>query len=480
MSDTEPQMQADDAGKADSGSGVTPETSSKPAEITDIKKAKTRRGHLPRRISAWVLVVLAAILIPVSVLSVWAINTVTNTDKYVETMAPLARNPVIVDGLATRATDALFSTHIVQNKVTQALPKSAKPLVAPIVNQVHSYVYGLALKVFESPKFGQLWDTLNRHSHQAVVNVLTGKQTPLQKKLAKGGQIALNLSPTLNTLISDLNAHGVTLFNPVKTLTTQGVSFTVVQKQQVSKFSGLFNLVVKGKWIVPVISLVLAILAVALAMERRKTLLRLAVGVALMTLLLLGALSAGRGIFIGQATDGGFKGEGAAAVWDTVLRFLKTDLRWTLLIAVLVAVGAWVAGPARYAVWIRQTTVAGVRWVGTQSHELSAGAGRAAGESSQVRRSAGWILEHLNGLRIVGVVVAALFLLFGGNLTGWTLLIIVIVLAVYLGILQLVAAWARKASEAGPVEPRPGGTTGTGTTIATTDADAGVSSGTAS
>ena len=70
----------------------------------------------------------------------------------------------------------------------------------------------------------------------------------------------------------------MTLFNPVKTVSTQGLSFTVVSKQQVSKFSGLFNLVVKGKWIVPVISLVLAILAVALAMERRKTLLRLAVG----------------------------------------------------------------------------------------------------------------------------------------------------------------------------------------------------------
>ena len=79
------------------------------------------------------------------------------------------------------------------------------------------------------------------------MNVLTGKQTPLQKKLAKGGQVAINLSPTLNTLISDLNAHGVTIFNPVKTISTQGVSFTVVSKQQVSKFSGLFNLVVKAQ-----------------------------------------------------------------------------------------------------------------------------------------------------------------------------------------------------------------------------------------
>jgi hypothetical protein len=453
MSDTEPQMQENDAGETDSGADEDPETSTHSAKITTIKEAKTRRGHLPRRISAWVLVVLAAILIPVSVMSVWAINTVTNTDKYVETMAPLARNPVIVNGLATRATDALFSTHIVQNKVTNALPKSAKPLVAPIVNEVHSYVYNLALKVFSSPKFGKLWDALNRHSHDAVVNILTGKQTPLQKKVAKGGQIALNLSPTLNTLISDLDAHGVTLFNPVKTISTQGVTFTVVSKQQVSKFSGLFNLVVKGKWIIPVIALVLAILAVALAMERRKTLVRLAVGVALMTLVLLGALSAGRGIFIGQAAGGGFQAQGAAAVWDTVLRFLKADLRWTLLLAVLVAFGGWVAGPARYAVWIRKTTVAGVRWVGAQSKELSSGAGRtgrAMAESSRVRGSAAWILDHLNGLRIVGVIVGGLFLVFGGNLTGWTLLIIVIVLAVYLGLLQLVAAWARKAAAAAP------------------------------
>src|ERR1700685_4512734 len=146
MSDTEPRMQPDDATEPDSGSSVGPEESPPPATITKIKKDKTRRGHMARRISAWVLVVLASILIPVSVISVWAIRTVTNTDQYVETMAPLARNPVIIQGLATRATDALFSTQIVQNKVTQALPKAAKPLVAPLMAQLKTFVQGYALK----------------------------------------------------------------------------------------------------------------------------------------------------------------------------------------------------------------------------------------------------------------------------------------------------------------------------------------------
>jgi hypothetical protein len=408
-----------------------------------------------------VLVVLASILIPVSVIAVWAIRTVTDTNQYVETMAPLATNPVIQQGLATRATDALFSTNIAQKKVTQALPKSAKPLVGPLVTQLHSYVEGFALKVFESPKFAQLWDTLNRHSHEAVINTLTGKQTPLQQKVGKGGQIALNLAPALDNVISDLDARGITFFDPLKTLTSQSVSFTVVSKAQVSKFSGLFNLILKFKWIIPVIALVLAILAVALALERRKTLLRLGVGVALMSMLLLAVLALGRGIFVGQATGGGFNAQGAAAVWDTVLRFLKADLRWTLLISVLVAFGAWVAGPARYAVWIRRHCVTGAHWVAMQARALSSGAGRAgrsASESDRVRRSGGWIVEHLNGLRIVGVVVAGLFLIFGGNLTGWSLLVIVIVLAVYLGLLQLVAAWARKVAALGSGGDGSGGT----------------------
>jgi hypothetical protein len=410
------------------------------------ERPRTRpRAARTRKITAWVLVVLASLLIPISVISVWAIRTVTNTDQYVATLAPLARNPVIVDHLAQKATDELFSTHIVQDKVTAALPAKAKPIITPIVAQVHNYVYGLALKVFSSPRFGQLWDSLNRHTHDAVIDVLTGKQTPLVQKLETGGGIAVNVTPALNNLINEANSKGVTLFNPLKPILTKGnkLGVTVVSKSQVSKFTGLFNAIVTLKWAVPIVALVLAILGIVIAVEHRKTLLRMAIGIALVTLLLLAGLSEGRITFINQAGHT-FNRQVAGAVWDTMLRFLVTDLRWMLLAAVLFALGAWLAGPARYAVWIRSTVANGGRWVGVQAHEMTAGAGRAAAGSDRVRRSGRWIEEHLNGLRIVGVVVAALFLVFGGNLTGWSLLTIVIVLAAYLGLLQLAAAWARK------------------------------------
>jgi hypothetical protein len=390
--------------------------------------------------------VLASLLIPIAVIAGWAINTVTNTDQYVSTMAPLATNPVIVQHLATRSTDLLFSSHVVQNEVTSLLPARAKPIVQPVVSQVKGYTEQLALKVFESPRFSQLWNLLNRRSHTAVVNILTGKYSNQTQALQKYGQVVLNLTPQLNQLIDQADSRGVTLFDPLRSVLNknqQGLTFTVVSRQQISQYSGVFNLVVKLRWWIPVVALVIGILAIVIAVQRRKTLLRVSAGVALFSLVLLGVLTYARTVFLNKAGTN-VDPNVAGAVWDTLLRFLKTSLRWTVLAGVVVAFVAWVFGPARYAGWIRATGATGGRWVAGQTSAVSARTGQAAAESERMRRVGGWILEHLNGLRIVGVGVAALVLLFGGNLSGWGLLIIVIVLAAYLGVLQLVAAWAKK------------------------------------
>jgi hypothetical protein len=399
-------------------------------------------------ILAWILVVLASLLIPISVISAWAITTVTNTDQYVATMAPLARNQVIIDHLATKATDKLFSTHVVQNKVTEVLPPKAKPIVQPIVSEVKTYVHGVALKVFESEQFGRLWDRLNRRTHQTVVDLLSGKQTKLTKAL-NNGQVVLNLTPQLNQLIEKLNNRGVKLFKPLPTKNS-GLGFVVVQQSQVKKFSGLFNTLVTLGWAVPVIAVVLGVLGVVVAVERRKTLLRLAVGVGLFTLILLGALAFVRTTFLSRAGAHNLDVGVSAAVWDTLVRFLKDDLRWALLGCVIVALGAWVAGPARYAVWIRTKVAAGWRWLLAQVRGLTSAAGRGMSESQGARKTGAWIAEHAKGLRILGVIIGAIVLLAGGNVTGRDLVILVIVLAVYLGLLQVVVYWARRVGDSAP------------------------------
>jgi hypothetical protein len=422
---------------------ANPDAPGGPAESSP----KRTRAPRTRGIISWVLIVLASLLIPISVISVWAIRTVTNTDQYVSTMAPLARNPVIIDQLANRTTEALFSSHTVQNKVTDLLPAKAKPLVVPITNEVKSYVHGLALKFYESPAFGRLWDLLNRHTHDAVVDILEGRTSPALARLEKGGAIVVNVTPALTNIVDQLNQRGVTLFNPVKAIASEGgkgLGITIVSKQQVDKYSGLFNTIVDLGWAVPIAALVLGVLSIAVAVKRRRALLRVTLGISIVTLLFLAALATGRNFFLNEAASLSLRRDVAGAVWDTLLRYLKTDFRWMLLVALIVAFLAWVFGPARYAIWIRTHVARAGHWLGVQGKSLGAGAGRAAAGSDGARHVGGWIVEHINGLRIVGVAVAAIVLLFSGNLSGWGLFIILIVLLVYLALLQLVDLWARK------------------------------------
>jgi hypothetical protein len=110
-------------------------------------------------------------------------------------------------------------------------------------------------------------------------------------------------------------------------------------------------------------------------------------------------------------------------------------------------------------VWIRTKTAAGARWLVGQGRAVTAAAGRGVSGSSGARKTGAWISEHVKGLRILGVVIGAFVLLVGGNVSGGDLLILVIVLAVYIGLLQVVVYWARRvagdgaAVEAGAAPP---------------------------
>ncbi len=61
-----------------------------------------------------VLIVLACLLAPLSVVSVWAHDEVTNTSMYVKTVAQLASTPAVQEAVATRIADEILATVDVQ------------------------------------------------------------------------------------------------------------------------------------------------------------------------------------------------------------------------------------------------------------------------------------------------------------------------------------------------------------------------------
>jgi hypothetical protein len=405
------------------------------------------RRHRIRRTLAWFFIVVAVILVPLSVVAAWAVTTITNTDRYVATLAPLAREHVVTDYVAVRATNKLFTEVNVQAKLEHALPKRAAPIAAPVTDVLHNFVQEQLTKVLRSERFQQFWDKTNRTTHQTFVNFLTGQGNP---KLQKAESFAVDVSPQVVKAIDKLDQKGIHYFDGVKAKAQKVKSFKVplATKQQVSKIRTLFRYLVKVGWALGLLTLLLMAIAVALAVDRRKALLRLALGSVLAVLFFLAALALGRWFFVDQNQVSPLV---TGTVFDTMVRYLRTSLRVVLGISAGVAVILWLIGPARWAVAIRRGVARAFRWVGRRIAEFNQPERRQQ-ISASTASGARWVTEHCKGLRIVGVVVAGVVLIFGGNLSPGGLLWTAIGLLIYLGLLQLVVAWARRVGP-GPTGP---------------------------
>ena len=73
----------------------------------------TASGHRARRwgrtSAAVVLILLGVLCAPLSVMAVWAKSQITDTNRYVETVAPLASDPAIQAAVTTQITNEIFT-----------------------------------------------------------------------------------------------------------------------------------------------------------------------------------------------------------------------------------------------------------------------------------------------------------------------------------------------------------------------------------
>ncbi len=109
--------------------------------MTDTTETQSRAHRLPRwrRALVAILVVLSVVLLPIAGLTVWVRNLVLDTDKYVETVAPLASNKDVTDTIANRITTRLFTEVNVEQQAKDALPERAQFLASPIATGVETF-----------------------------------------------------------------------------------------------------------------------------------------------------------------------------------------------------------------------------------------------------------------------------------------------------------------------------------------------------
>jgi hypothetical protein len=365
---------------------------------------------------AVLLIVLACVLAPLSVVAIWTRNQVTNTDRYVATVAPLASDPAIQNAIADQITAQVFRYRDVQGLTTQAAeslaergnlpPRLADQLqsfAVPIANGVQSFTRDQVGKIVQSQAFADAWVQANRTAHAELVKALTGEGSG--SLTVEGDTVSLNMAVFIQTVKAQLVASGFTLAERIPEVQA---SFVLFQSKDITRARTAFNLLnTLGIWL-PILTLLLLVIGVYVAKDRRRALVGAALGVTVGMVLLALALAVFRSIYLDAVPATVLPHDAAAVLYDTIVRFLRLGLRTILVLALVLAAGAFFTGPSVTAVRARQG-------LGPAIASLRGGAEKAGFSTGPVGT---WVYEHKQALRIGAVTLAALVLVFWGRPTG--------------------------------------------------------------
>ncbi|MFG2618839.1 hypothetical protein ACGFXC_14635 [Streptomyces sp. NPDC048507] len=264
------------------------------------------------------LIVLVALLVPVSAVAYWTDHELADADRYTAAMSPLAENRAVQGVVVTQATRAL----------------AGQIDAGPFQGGVDALI-GEALHSFAgTPAYRTAWDAANRAAHTAFLAALES---------GRGDAVTIDLAPVTAQVRGELVADGVPLADriPQTHLTVKVMEYDNLGALR----KGFHMLQIAGVWL-PVLTLVLAVSAVAVAVRRRRAVLATGLGLAVGAVLLWIAVVLGRRLTLDDL-PADVDRAAAGAVYDALTAFLRTTTWVVLAVGLLAALAAWLSGRLR-------------------------------------------------------------------------------------------------------------------------------------
>lgn len=324
------------------------------------------RSRLEKRLSwrsvlAVVLIALGVLLSPVAVVANGARAELMNTDRFVATLAPLVREPAIQILLVDEITSAIESQLDIDGIAADLFgglgelglsPRAAAALgllQGPAVQGISSLIRTTATTFVESDAFATVWERSLRLSHAQFIGALEGEEG-VTLVISDDGELGLRLAPLITAVRDQLVAQGFGLAAHIP-----AIDRTIVIAQSdalVNARTGLSVLDTAGI-VLPIASLLLLAVGVAVARRRVRALVWASAGVALMMALLASGISIGRGLFVAGVSPNQLPADAASALYDAIVPFIYGGASLVGWLALLLAAVAYLFGPFRGAVALR-------------------------------------------------------------------------------------------------------------------------------
>jgi hypothetical protein len=386
--------------------------------------SRVAMGGRLRRAAVVFLLVLGCGLSGAAVIALWTRVTVLNTDRYVETMSPIAKSKSVQKTVVDKLDKAIFGSIDVTALAREVLPDKADVLAPAIANGVDGAIRTQLTNFVASDRFQTLWDEANRRAHTRVVGLLTtGRSGRLE---LKNDTVYLDLSAAVDTVKQKLHERGFdriadaippTVDGKIPLLTSDGFSSA---RRGINIIKGL-------SWLLPLLALLCFAGHILMSRPRRRGWLRVALGLAVTGLVLLALVGIGRTYYLDSINQDVLPRDAAADIFDSLLSLLRGALRIAVLGAVVLAVLSLLAGkPAR-------------RAAETTGPVLRSAAARVAAHPAS-----SWVGEHRGAVQWSLVLFGGLVLVAWDNPTAWVVLIDAALIALAVWVVALLARGGRQ------------------------------------
>ena len=392
---------------------------------------KKKRGW-PWTLLAVVLITIGSLLAPVAVVASWARVALTDTDRFVAAYAPLADDPGIQAYITDETLDVINEqidipqiTDDVIDGITElgtgpAATQALELLKGPAASGVESLIRSGVSNFVASDAFADVWESALRLSHSQLV-ALMENDPDAAVTVSDSGEIGIQLGPIVDAVKTALVDQGIDLANRIPAVDR---TIVVAQSDALPTVQLAYDLALAaGTWL-PWIAILLLVAGVLVARRRSVALIWAAVGLALAMAVTLAGLAVGNFALVSAISPSLLPSSVAGLLYETVAADMRATTVAVLVLAIVVAIVGWLAGPFDLPRRLRGFASAGAARI------------RAAAEQRGITtgRTGEWMYERRGLLRAAVAVIGAAIVLFvrplTPGLTLWTLVLAALALAI--------------------------------------------------
>ncbi len=318
-----------------------------------VPPAATRRTGRWRPFVAVILIVLGCLLAPVAVITGWAKATLTDTDQFVATYAPLARNPAVQAYVVDEAMTAINANVDVDQLTSEAIdgikglgvpPRAGAALdllKGPAANGLQNLMRDGVNAFVTSDAFAATWERALRISHTQLLATLSNDPQALVAA-QQDGTIGIQLGPIVADIKQALIDRGISVASRIPAVDR---TIPIAQSDDIPTIQlGYRGVVAAGSWL-PWVALILIAVGVLVARRRARTLLWAALGFSLAMAVLLLGFATGRAVLLTTLPPALVPGDVTTLLYDTATSPMDDTATVALVLGLVVAVVGWFAGP---------------------------------------------------------------------------------------------------------------------------------------